>query len=119
MNKLLTAIILGSLLASCYGPCRSACRRHSTGGNTRDRFISKLELNEEQKQPVADILKEQWRKKREIKRSAMEQIKPQMAALDEETRQRLDGILSEEQLRKYDELSSKRHKRMHKRQSHR
>ena len=78
-----------------------------------------MKLTEEQKQPVAEILKEQWKKKREIKRSAMEQIKPQMAALNEETRQRLDGILSEEQLLKYDALSSKRHKRMHKRQSHR
>lgn len=117
MNKV-TAIILGSLLVTS-----TALADHPAGGKHRgkvkDGLISKLELTEEQKQPVADILKEQWKKRWQLKRSAMEQIKPQMAALDEETRQRLDGILSEEQLRKYDELSSMRHKRMHKRQSHR
>ncbi|MDE0283347.1 MAG: hypothetical protein OXN26_02185 [Gammaproteobacteria bacterium] len=113
MNKLLIAVFGSMLLLA------TASADHHTGGKHKNKLISKLELTEEQKQPVAEILKEQWKKKRAIKRSAMEQIKPQMAALDEETRQRLDGILSEEQLRKYDALSSKRHKRMHKRHSHR
>ena len=116
--KKLTAIILGSLLASSMALAdHPAGGKH--GGKHKDRFISKLELTEEQKQPVADILKEQWKKRREIKRSAMEQVKPQMEALDEETRQRLVEILSEEQLQKYDKMSSKRHERMHNRSSHR
>ena len=117
MNKL-TAIILSSLLASSM-----ALADHPAGGKHKgkhkDRLISKLELTEEQKQPVADILKEQWKKRWEIKRSAMEQIKPQMETLDEETRQRLTDVLTEEQLQKYDEMSSKKHKRMEKRHSHR
>ncbi len=116
MNKL-TAIFLGSLLASSM-----ALADHPAGGKHKgkhkDRLISKLELTEEQKQPVADILKEQWKKRWEIKRSAMEQVKPQMEALHEETRQRLTDILTEEQLQKYDELSSRKHKRMEKRFSH-
>lgn len=117
MNKL-TAIILGSLLASSMALADNpAGGKHK--GKHKDRLISKLELTEEQKQPVADILKEQWKKRWEIKRSAMEQIKPQMEALHEETRQRLTDVLTEEQLQKYDELSSKRHERIHKRQSHR
>ena len=117
MNKL-TAIILGSLLLSSMAladhPAESKHREKH-----KDRLISKLELTEEQKQPVADILKEQWNKKREIKQAAMEQVRPQMEALHGETRQRLAGVLTEEQLQKYDKMSSKRHKRMHKRQSHR
>ena len=116
--KKLTAIILGSLLASSMALAdHPAGGKH--GGKHKDRFISKLELTEEQKQPVADILKEQWKKRWEIKRSAMEQVKPQVEALDEETRQRLVEILSEEQLLKYDKMSSKRDERMHKRHSHR
>ena len=116
MNKL-SAIILGSLLASSM-----ALADHPAGGKHKgkhkDRLISKLELTEEQKQPVADILKEQWKKGREIRHSAFEQIRPQMEALNEETRQRLADVLSEEQLQKYDEMSSKKHKRMEKRFSH-
>ena len=39
---------------------------------------------------------------------AFEEVKPQMEALHEETRQRLAAVLTEDQLQKYDELSSKR-----------
>ena len=113
MNKL-TAIILGSLLISSM-----ALADHPAGGKHKgkhkDRLISKLELTEEQKQPVADILKEQWKKGREIRHSAFEQIRPQMEALHEETKERLAGVLTEEQLQKYDKMSSRRHERMHKR----
>ena len=116
--KKLTAIILGSLLVSSMALAdHPAGGKH--GGKHKDRFISKLELTEEQKQPVAEILKEQWKKRKEIKQAAMEQVKPQMEALNEETRQRLAEILSEEQLQKYDKMSSKRGERMHKRSSHR
>lgn len=116
MNKL-TAIILGSLLVSSMALAdQPAGSKHK--GKHKDRLISKLELTEEQKQPVADILKEQWKKRWEIKRSAVEQVMPQMEALHEETRQRLTDVLTEEQLQKYDELSSRKHKRMEKRFSH-
>ena len=110
MNQLI-AIVISLLLVSSMA---FADGKHK--GKHKDRLISKLELTEEQKQPVADILKEQWKKGREIRHSAfVEQIRPQMEALHEETRLRLTDILNEEQLQKYDELSSRKHKRMEKR----
>ena len=89
------------------------------GGKHKGRFINKLQLTDDQRQPVADILKEQKEKGREVMQSVIEQVIPQMDALHEETRQRLADILSEEQLQKYDEMSSKRHERMQRRFSHR
>ena len=111
--KKLTAIILGSLLVSSMALAGQAGDNKHRGKH-KDRLISKLELTEEQKQPVADILKEQRKKKRAIKRAAMEQARPQMEALHGETRQRLAAILTDEQLQKYDKMSSKRHGRKHK-----
>lgn len=84
-----------------------------------DRLTSELQLTDEQRQPVAAIIREQWKKRREIIRSAFEQTKPQMEALRDETSQRLAEILDEEQLQKYEELGSKRQERMQKHFSHR
>ena len=109
MNKLLIATFVSMLLAA------AASADHPTGGKYKNKLISKLELTEEQKQPVAEILKEQWKKGREIMQPAFEQVKPQMEALHEETRKRLAGVLTEDQLQKFDEMSSKRHERMQKR----
>lgn len=117
MNKLI-AIVLSSLLLTS-----AALADHHTGGKHGGKYKNmlsrKLELTEEQKQPVADILKEQRAKGRKIRHSAFEQIRPQMEALHEETKERLAGVLTEEQLQEYDKMSSRRHERMHKRQSHR
>ena len=117
MNKIVMVILSSLLLTSMVLADHPAGGKHK--GKYKDRLISKLELTEEQEQPVADILKEQWKKRWEIKRSAMEKIKPQMEALHEETRQRLTGVLTEEQLQKYDMMRSKRHEWMQKRHSHR
>ncbi len=112
------AVVMSTLLLTS-----TALADHPAGGKHKgkhsDRLISKLELTEEQKQPVSDILKEQWKKGREIMQSAFEQARPQMEAVHEETRQRLTDVLTDEQLQKYDELSSKRHGRMQRRHSHR
>lgn len=108
MNKLLSAVFVSMLLFATAGAAHH-------NGEHKNMLLSKLELAEEQKQPVAEILKEQRKKRKEIRRSALEQIKPEMAALDEETRQRLGEILTEEQLQKYDKISSTRHERMQKR----
>ena len=112
--KKIYIVAFSTLLLVC-----AAQADHGKGGKHRgkhkDWMISKLELAEEQQQPVAEILKEQWKKGREIKRSAFEQIRPQMEALHEETREQLGEILTEEQLRKYDELGTKRHERKQKR----
>lgn len=111
MNKSLIAAFVSMLLVM------AASADHHPGGKHKNMLISKLELTEEQKQPVAEILKEQRKKRWEIMQPAFEQVKPQMEALHEETRQRLAGVLTEEQLQKYDEVSSKRQKRMQKRYS--
>ena len=117
MNKLIAVVLCSLLLTSMVLADHPAGGKH--GGKHKDRFISKLELTEEQKQPVADILNEQREKHRKIMRSAFEQVRPQVEALSEETRQRLAEFLTEEQLQKYDKLSSKRHERMQKHHSHR
>ena len=106
MNKL-TVIILGSLLVSSM-----ALADYPADDLRKDRLMSKLELTAEQKQPVADILKEQWRKGKEIRHSAFEQVRPQMEALHEETKLRLTDFLTEKQLQKYDELSRERNLRI-------
>ena len=113
MNKLLIAAFVSMLLAAMSSVA------HHEGGEHKDKLISKLELTEEQKQPVAEILKDQWNKGREIKRDALEQVRPQMEALREETSQRLASVLTEEQLQKYNELRNKRGERMQKRRVHR
>lgn len=115
MKKIIAVVMSTLLLASLALADHPAGGKHK--GKHRDRLISKLELTEQQKQPVADILKEQWNKSREIMGSAFEQVRPQMEALHEETRQRLTDVLTEEQLQKYDELSSRKHERMQKRYS--
>lgn len=117
MNRLFMVIFSTLLLTSMALADHPADGKHK--GKHKDRFISKLELTDDQRQPVADILKEQKEKGREIMQSAFEQVRPQMDALHEETRQRLAGILTEEQLQKYEELSSKRHERMQQRHSQR
>ena len=117
MNKLV-AILLSSLLltSAALAGDQAAGKR---GDKYKNMLNRKLELTEEQKQPVADILKEQRAKGREIRHSAFEQIRPQMEALHEETRERLAGVFTEEQLQKYDKMSSRKHERMQKRHSHR
>ena len=117
MNKLLMAVFSILLLVSATQADHPAHGKHA--GKHKDRVISKLQLTDDQRQFVADILKEQWEKGREIMQPAFEQVRPQMEALQEETRQRLAGILTEEQLQKYDELSSERQERMQRRFSHR
>ena len=110
MNKLLIAI-LGSLLLT--GAAQADHHKGDRfGGKFKQKFINELQLAEEQKQPVADIMEEQREKGRAIMQPAFEEVKPQMEALHEETRQRLAAVLTEDQLQKFDELSSKRKQRM-------
>ena len=105
----LSALLLGSMALADHP------KGSKHGGKHKDRLISKLELTEEQKQPVSDILKEQREQGKEIMQSAFDHVRPQMEALHQETRQQLADVLTEEQLQKYDELSSKRQERMQRR----
>ena len=113
MNKLIPIVLSSLLLAPMALADHPA--GGTRGGKHKNMLISKLELTEEQKQPVAEILKEQRKKSREIMEPAFEQVKPQMEALHGETRRLLAEILTEEQLQEYDEMSSRRHGRMEKR----
>ena len=112
MNKLLLIVFSALLLTS-----EVMADHRSKGGHMdkrMDRLVTELQLTDEQKQPVTDIVTEQWKKGREIMRAAFEQAKPDMEALHDETRQQLADILNEEQLQKFDELSDKRQERMKK-----
>ena len=113
MNKFI-AIVLGSLLLTSMAladrPSEGKC-----AGKHKGRLLSKLELTEEQQQPVAEILEQQREKTRETMQAAFEQVRPPLQALHAETRQRLAEVLTGEQLQQYDKLSSRRHERMQKR----
>ncbi len=114
MNRLLI-VIFTSLLLSGPAQAHDHDQGAKQGRKHKAILFAKLNLAEEQKQSVAAILKEQRQKRKEIMKPEFERIKPQLQALREETRQRLADVLTEDQLQKYDELSSKRHKRMQKR----
>ena len=113
MNRLLVITLTSLLLSGTAQAHHGEGGKH--GGKHQRILLSKLDLAEDQKQPVAEILKEQRQKRKEIMKPEFEQIKPQMEALHKETRQRLAAVLTEEQLQKYDALSGKRHQRMQRR----
>ena len=87
MNKLFMVIFSTLLLTSMALADHPADGKHE--GKNKDRFTSKLQLTEDQRKPVADILKEQKVKGRGIMQSAFQQVRPQIEALHEETRQLL------------------------------
>ena len=113
MSRLLIVVCTSLLLSGT-----ALAHHHGKGGNHGQQhkamLFKKLDLAEDQKQPVAEILKEQRQKRKEIRKPGFERNKPQMEALRKETRQRLAAVLTEAQLQKYDALSGQRHKRMHK-----
>lgn len=65
-----------------------------------ERLAKKLDLNDEQKVQLEVIFKEQWEK---------------LDAVDRETRARMQGVLSPEQMNKLDELRKRRHEQWQKR----
>ena len=113
MNKIYV-VAFSSLLLVCAAQADHG-KGGKHGGKHKDWLFNKLELTEEQKQSVTEILKEQRKKSREIKQSALEQVRPQLEALHGETREQLAEILTEEQLQSYDDLGRKRHERKQKR----
>ena len=77
-------------------------------GEHMDRFTKELQLNDDQVDPVKDILKEQRQKHLAIR----EQVKPQMEAIHEETKQRLSTVLDSDQLQQFEKMTNKWHERM-------
>ena len=83
-------------------------------GDHIDRLIKELQLNDDQVDPVKDILKEQRQKHLAIR----EQVKPQMEAIHEETKQRLSTVLDSDQLQRFEEFINKKHERMKNKYGH-
>ena len=102
----LCALFISSAVLADY----DHCPREKKAAKRMDRLVEKLQLTDEQKQPVIDIITQQRKKARELRRAAYEQMKPRRQALREETRTQIAAILDENQLQKYDEMSEKRKK---------
>ena len=69
------------------------------------RLAEKLNLEESQVEPVKQIMQEQHEKRREM-------MKKNMAALHDETRERLTKVLTPEQLKKFDEMHAQKMEKM-------
>jgi Spy/CpxP family protein refolding chaperone len=79
----------------------------------RQEFIDELQLTEDQKSQVRQILKEQHDKKRALFDAEGDRAskRAQMEALHEETKTRLATVLNDEQLAKFEEAHEKRMQR--------
>lgn len=108
MKKSCLVALCALFLASVVLADQNHCPREKKAAKRMDRLVEKLQLTDEQKQPVIDIITQQRQKIQELRRAAHEQVKPQGKALREETRTRLATILDEAQLQKYDEMSEQR-----------
>ncbi|GAB4358059.1 MAG: hypothetical protein Kow0060_11800 [Methylohalobius crimeensis] len=96
MNKSIIAIALAAtipltVLAGAGGSKESP--RHE---KKMERMVETLNLNEAQKGQVETLLKEQWEKHRAVR---------------QETRTRLEAVLTPEQMEKWDEKHKRRFKR--------
>jgi Spy/CpxP family protein refolding chaperone len=81
----------------------------------KDRFIKDMQLNDDQVDAVKQIMKG----KREKRRAIMDEMRPKIDALHNETREQLATVLNEEQLSKFDELLEKKRKKREERKSRR
>ena len=70
----------------------------------KERLFEQLQLNDVQVSAVKEIMKE----KREKHRVIMEDARPQLDALHNETKEQLATVLNDEQLLKFDEMTEKR-----------
>ena len=68
----------------------------------------RLDLSEAQEDPVREILLEHRKKRRELRQALREQAQPRFDALRAETRGKLEGVLTPEQLEEYDEMASEK-----------
>ena len=112
MRKLISLMVLSIIFIQ---PAYAESDKRERHGKRVEHLMKKLDLSEEQKEPVMQIMQEQRQKAHAIFSETREQVKPQMEALQLETRERLAGILNDEQLQKFDTLSQKRREKMEKR----
>ena len=71
-------------------------------------MLDKLDLTAEQRPLVRTILREQQRKRRELREDLMDQLDDQRLTLDLQTRERLRELLNAEQVEAFDNLRATR-----------
>ena len=76
------------------------------------KLTEKLGLEENQVDPVQQIMKEQHEKRREIFQANREALKNSMSALHNETKERLSSVLTPEQLQKFEEMHAQKMEKM-------
>jgi len=80
-----------------------------------DKFIKQMQLGDEQVEPVKKILEQQHEKRRTIREEHREAKQKKMESLHDETKSQLAGILTDEQMSQFNEISAKRKDKMEKR----
>ncbi len=90
------------------GLALAAALAFGQGGRRGERFLDDLNLTEEQKPKVQAIMKEQ----REALKAARDKnaTREDMKAIQEQTHEKLKGVLNEEQMKKFDEARGKMRK---------
>ena len=83
-----------------------------------DKFIKQMQLGDEQVEPVKKILEQQHEKRRTIREEHREAMQKKMESLHDETKSQLAGILTDEQMSQFEEISAKRKEKMEKRRAH-
>lgn len=111
--KLLTILAIICLLGASFAYAEGWRGKHR--GKHAEKVVQALDLTDEQKEPVQEILREQMEKGRALRQSIRQQAEPEIKALMAETRTKLAGVLDETQLQKYDEFSAKRYEKMQRR----
>ncbi len=81
-----------------------------------------MNLSDEQKKQVMEIMKEQHKKVRDMREEMRKQMEPKMEAMHQDTRARLAKVLDEDQMKKFDEKVAEmkeRKEKMHDRSNYR
>lgn len=107
MKKLILSLMVIPLaFASTYALSKDRdCHRY--GKHKHMEYITdELDLSDEQSKQVKAILKESHEKRRAVWEEQRKIIKPKMQAIQEETRDKLATVLSEEQIKEYDEMKA-------------
>lgn len=110
-------ILIAALMQPAFAEKGERGNHRDHGAKHMDRMIEGLQLSEEQKPAVRQIMSEQHQKMRSEMEAIHEQVRPKMEALKAETSQRLSTVLTEEQLQTFNSKMDKRHEKMRDRKS--
>jgi len=112
LTTILLAAVLGvsSPLMAAHHKESSDEYAHDSGkmsAGKMERISEKLGLDESQKAQFAEIMKAKHARKKEIIEASG--IKESLGELNDETREKLKSVLSEEQMEKFEKMKEKRH----------